>query len=290
MTILCAIWGLQQVVLKLAAPDIFPVMQIALRSGIAAVLVALLMFWQGTPLWSRATLPAGTLAGALFAIEFYLVGEGLRFTTAGHMIVFLYTAPIFVALTLHWKIPSERLTGLQWLGIGLAFAGIVITFAGRGAGQADASGMLWGDCLALLAGLAWGATTVVIRCSALAGAPATQTLFYQLLIGFAGLLLAAQGIGQAGFVLSPLVIGSLFYHGVIISFASFLTWFWLLRRYMASQLGVLAFMAPMLGVLFGVWLLDEALDRSFAGGAVLVLAGIVLVNGHAWLRQRFARP
>jgi drug/metabolite transporter (DMT)-like permease len=33
------IWGLQQVILKMAAPDISPIMQIALRSGLAAVLV-----------------------------------------------------------------------------------------------------------------------------------------------------------------------------------------------------------------------------------------------------------
>ena len=46
MTLLCVIWGLQQVVLKAAADDITPLLQIALRSGIAAALVWLVMRWR----------------------------------------------------------------------------------------------------------------------------------------------------------------------------------------------------------------------------------------------------
>jgi hypothetical protein len=38
MVLLCMVLGLQQVVLKIAAPDISPIMQIALRSGLSAVL------------------------------------------------------------------------------------------------------------------------------------------------------------------------------------------------------------------------------------------------------------
>jgi drug/metabolite transporter (DMT)-like permease len=43
MLVLCAIWGLQQVVLKATAGDIAPIFQIALRSGVAAVLVGVVM-------------------------------------------------------------------------------------------------------------------------------------------------------------------------------------------------------------------------------------------------------
>ncbi len=43
MLLLCVIWGIQQVTIKWAATDIAPVMQAAIRSGIAAALVGLLM-------------------------------------------------------------------------------------------------------------------------------------------------------------------------------------------------------------------------------------------------------
>ena len=56
------------------------------------------------------------------------------------MVVFLYTAPIFAALGLHWWLPVERLAPLQWAGIALAFTGIGGVFParqpGRGAGLA----------------------------------------------------------------------------------------------------------------------------------------------------------
>lgn len=289
MTLLCLIWGLQQVVLKLAATDIAPLMQIALRSGLSAALVWLLLRWRGEACdLAGDNWRAGMLVGTLFAIEFLLVGEGLRHTSASHMVVLLYTAPIFVALGLHWKQPAERLAPLQWAGIALAFAGIVVAFLGRAAGPGgpEAGVTLWGDFLALLAGVAWGATTVAVRLGPLARAPAAQTLLYQLLGGFVLLTPAAFLMGQADVAATPLTFGSLLFHAVIVSFASYLAWFWLLRKYLASRLGVFSFLTPLFGVLFGVLLLDETLDRGFIAGSVLVLAGVALVSSHGWLRQR----
>lgn len=287
MTLLCLVWGLQQVVLKLAAPDVSPLLQIALRSGIAAVLVGLLMAWRGERIrLSDGLWRPGLLVGGLFALEFLLVGEGLRFTSASHMVVFLYTAPIFVALGLHWQLPAERLAPLQWLGVACAFGGIVITFFGRGpssVGQ-ELTRILWGDFLALLAGIAWAATTVAVRLSALAKIPATQTVLYQLVGGFVLLLLAAVALGQGSFNPTPMAWGSLLFQSVIVSFASYLAWFWLLRHYLASRLGVFSFMTPLFGVAFGVWLLDEPLEPSFLIGALLVCAGIVGVSGYGWFK------
>ena len=42
-------------------------------------------------------------------------------------------------------------------------------------------------------------------------------------------------------------------------------------------------MTPLFGVALGVWLLGEPLEPGFVVGAVLVLLGILLVNGQAWL-------
>jgi drug/metabolite transporter (DMT)-like permease len=78
--------------------------------------------------------------------------------------------------------------------------------------------------------------------------------------------------------LSAFALASLAYQTVLVGFASLLAWFWLLRRYLAARLGVLSFMTPMFGVLAGVLFLDEPLTAYFTGGALLVAAGIVLVN------------
>jgi drug/metabolite transporter (DMT)-like permease len=291
MLVLCLIWGLQQVVLKATAADIAPILQIGLRSGVAAVLVGLLMCARGERMRLRdGTWRPGVVVGLLFGLEFLLVGEGLRHTSASHMVVFLYTAPIFAALGLHWKLPAERLGAVQWLGIALAFSGIALAFFGRSAPAVATDGnMLWGDFLGLLAGMAWGATTMVVRTTPLSTAPATQTLLYQLVGAFVLLMGAAVLTGQTQFNPTPQVWASLAFHSLVVSFASFLVWFWLLRHYLANRLGVFSFMTPLFGIVFGAWLLSEPMELSFVLGAVPVLAGIVLVSGGPWVTQTLDR-
>lgn len=287
MVLLCLIWSIQQVVLKLTAADFPPTFQIALRSGIAAVLVAIFIYVRGERIsFANGIWIPGLIAGLLFSVEYIMVGESLRFTSVAHSIIFLYTAPIWAALTLHWKLPSERLSPLQWLGILLAFSGIVVTFMLRTeAAPANLPNMLLGDFLALMAGILWGLTTFVIRTTRLSTLPASQTLFYQLATAFIVMTPAAYLLGQATFNPTPAAIGSLLYQSVIVGFASFLGWFWLLRNYIASRVGVFTFMTPLFGVVLGAWLLDEPIEPVFLIGAWMVLAGVILVSGHAWIAQ-----
>lgn len=288
MIVLCMVWGLQQVILKMAASDISPLMQIGLRSGLAALLLLpLVLLDQKSQLMNPKNVKAGALVAVLFSLEFFLLAQALQLTSASHAVVLLYTAPIFVALGLHWKLPSERLTILQWTGIGIAFIGIVVTFIrpqqiGVNTFQQQ---MLWGDLYALAAAIAWAATTVTVRLSSLAQAAVTQTLFYQLAGSFILLLGLAFFMGQAVVQWTPLVMGSLAFHTLIVSFASFLAWFWLLRNYLASRLGVFSFLTPLFGIIFGVWLLDENIEANFIFGTALVLLGILVVSLQGWSRK-----
>jgi drug/metabolite transporter (DMT)-like permease len=275
MLLLCCLWGLQQVSLKAVAEQASPMLMIALRSGIALLLLGALMRWRGEVL-DRRRWRAGAVAGSLFALEFLLVAAALQLTQASHVVVFLYTSPLFTALGLHVCLPAERLGGRGWAGIGLAFGGIALAFLEGGAAQGGRA--LLGDLLAVMAGLAMGATTVTIRCTRLADAPATETLFYQLLGAFLLLLPAAWLTGQWRFEPTAIVWAHLGFQSVVVSFASFLAWFWLLRRYLASRLGAFTFLTPLFGVLLGAWLLDERLQASFVCGAALVLAGIAVVS------------
>lgn len=286
MILLCAVWGLHQVVIKLAAPDIAPIVQIALRSGISAVLVAMVIGcgWGDFSL-RDGTLRPGVIVGVLFASEFLCIAEGLRFTSASHMAVFLYTAPVFTALGLHCFLPAEKLRLHQWLGIAIAFGGIATAFTGGSLYDGFSSRMLWGDFLGVLAGAGWGVTTVIIRCSKLSEAPPTKTLLYQLVAAFMLLLLYALWSGQTDTItMTRMAWASLLFQGLVITFASYLTWFWLLRRYLASRLAVFSFMSPLFGVSFGVLLLHDSVDVYFAIGAALVLAGISIVSRPHLLR------
>ncbi len=277
MALLCFIWGFGHVAAKLAAPGVSLVMQGGIRCAIALVLLVGWARLRAIPLFDRdGTLGPGIAAGALFAAEFLFIFTGLNYTGASRMVVFIYLTPCLTALGLHYFVPSERLRANQWAGILLAFAGIAIAFWD---GLASDRSSLVGDAFGVIAAALWAATTVVIRTTKLSVVSASKTLFYQIGISAVTLPLASAVLGEPGVVaLTPVVICSLLYQGVIVTFASYLAWFWLLTRYMAARLSVFTFLTPLFGVAAGVIVLHEPLRAAFVAAVVLVGAGIYLVN------------
>ena len=277
MVLLAASWGFQQVTIKVIVPEVSLVMQAAIRSALAAALLLAWARWRCVALFGRdGTLAAGIGAGLLFGGEFVFIYGGLAYTNASRMMVFIYLTPALTALGLHFFVRGERLALRQWIGVGVAFAGLVLAFA-EGL-HADRSTLL-GDLCGMIAALLWSATTVLIRATRLAQAGVAKTLWYQLAVSTPVLFLFSFVLNEPGVVrLSALSVASLLYQGVIVAFLSYLAWFWLLTRYYAARLSVLSFLAPMFGVLFGVVLLGEPLRGAFAAAAALVAAGIVLVN------------
>jgi len=278
MTVLCMLWGFQQVTIKVAAPDVSLVMQAGIRSIIAT---ALLLVWarvRGIRLFDRdGTLAAGIGAGVLFAAEFVFIYAGLAHTAASRMIVFIYTTPCWTALMLPFFVPVERLNARQWVGVLAAFGGIVVAFA---EGFTSAQGATFvGDLFGVIAAFLWAATIVLIRATRLARASATKTLFYQLAVSAAALPVVSMMLGEPGVVRwTPLAVAILAFQGGVVAFASYLGWFWLLTKYLAARLSVLSFMTPLFGVLFGAALLGERITPTFLAAAFAVAGGIVLVN------------
>ena len=278
MVLLCAMWGLQQVAIKVVINDVSPVAQAGMRSAGAVALLWLWARWRSIPLFNRdGTLGAGLIAGAMFGLEFGLIYWGLEFTNASRGIVFLYTTPFFVALGAHVLLPGERLNRLQWAGLGCAFGGILLAF---GESLLREHGSAWiGDAMFILAAALWAGTTLVIRTSSLASAPATKTLFYQLIVSAIMLPLISLALGEPGVVrITPLVIASVAYQAALVAFASYLAWFWLIANYPAAKLAAFSFLTPIFGVIAAVALLGERPTPQLLGALVLVAGGIVLVN------------
>ena len=278
MVVLCATWGVQQVAVKVANAGVSPLLQAGIRSAGATVLVWLWSWRAGVRLFERdGTLVPGVTAAALFAAEFALIYVGLTYTTASRSVLFLYTAPFVVAIGAHLLLPGERLGALQWAGLVCAFAGIAAAFA-------DGLRMptrreLIGDLMVLAAALFWGATTLVIKASKLARASANKTLFYQLAGSALALPLASLALGERGVIaLSPLVLGSIAFQIVIVAFASYLAWFWLVAHYPAGRLAAFSFLTPLFGMLAGGVLLGERITGALMLAVVLVAAGIYCVN------------
>jgi len=277
----CALWGLNQVAAKAALADVPPLTQAALRSAGAALLVLGWAKARGIVLFERdATLRGGLLAGTLFAGEFACIFVGLQFTTASRMVVFIYLAPFVVALGMPLVARGERLNASQWVGLAAAFAGVAWAFAEAFSHAAAAPSRQWlGDALGVAAALLWGATTLAIRATPLTSASAEKTLLYQLGVSAPLLALAALLSGESWPASwSLLSIGSLAFQTVVVTFASYLTWFWLMRHYPATRISAFVLLTPVFGLAAGVSLLGEPLTLRLVVALVAVVLGLALVN------------
>jgi drug/metabolite transporter (DMT)-like permease len=275
---LCFLWGLAQVSIKVANRGVSPIFQAAVRSVVAGLLVALWAWSRGLPLVHRdRTLFHGLMIGLLFGTEFVFIYLGLSYTTASHAVIFLYTAPFFVALGAHWLLPSEPLTGRKFAGLVLALAGVMVTLW-------DSLGrptrlQILGDLMSTMAGFLWAATSLYLKRVVRSSMTPSQMLFYQLGVSAVQLSLMSLLLESRRILdLSPLVVGSLAYQAVIVAFASYLVWFWLIQVYPVSNLSGFTFFTPIFGVLLGGLLLHEPLTTKLLTGAGLVTGGMILVN------------
>ncbi len=280
LVLCCFLWGLNQVAVKTALPQVPPLAQAALRSAGAALLVISWSAWRGITLFERdGTLRGGLLAGSLFAAEFACIFIGLQHTTASRMAVFIYLSPFVVALGMPFIARAERLTAAQMAGLVIAFAGVAWAFA-EGFTRPAAGERQWlGDALGVAAAVLWGATTLVIRSTPLARASAEKTLLYQL--GMTALTLGAGSLASDrpwAAHLAPLIWASLAFQMVVVSFASYLLWFWLVRHYAATRLAAFTLLTPVFGLLLGAVLLGEPITPRLLTALVAVAIGIVMVN------------
>ena len=87
MLMLCLSWGFNQIAVKLAMPDIPPMLQATIRSLGALPLLLLIAWLRGVKLFGRdGTLWPGLFAGLMFGLEFVLIYRGLLLTSASRAV------------------------------------------------------------------------------------------------------------------------------------------------------------------------------------------------------------
>ena len=74
---------------------------------------------------------------------------------------------------------------------------------------------------------------------------------------------------------------ALLFQVVIVTFASYLLWFWLVRHYPATRLSSFTMLTPVFGLLLGAVLLAEPVTARLLIALATVAAGIYLVNRKA---------
>lgn len=277
MVVLCLSWGFNQISVKVALPDIPPLMQATLRSIGGLAVIMLFAWFRGVRMFERdGTLRPGLLAGLFFGLEFILIYRGLVYTSASRAVVFLYVAPFVVALGSR-RFLGENLSSLQWSGLALSFAGVALAI-GVPQASVDAT-VIMGDLMVMGGGVLWAATTLTAKGTALIKAPAEKSLAYQVAVSIPILALGALLSGEKiTHMPGTIAWASMIYQTFWVVGVTFLIWFFLIKTYSASKLSSFTFMTPLFGVIGGYFVMHDTLTLAFAGAALLVMAGLYLVN------------
>lgn len=280
MLVLVVIWGVNFPVVKGAFAALPPFAFNGLRFAIAAVLLAGVVRAAEGPWWpTRADLP-GLLGLGLVGHAAYqmLWMTGLARTTAGHSSIILAMVPLFVGV-LGALLRIERSARAVWLGLVVAFAGVVVLVTGGAGLTLDASTAV-GDTITLAAAVCWAAYTVISRRYLARFSPLRLTTV-TLVLGLPVILAAAvPELPRVAWAAVPasawaaLAFSSLF--AVVLSYV---IWYTSVQAVGGARTAAYSNLIPIVALLSSRVLLGEPLGVVQVVGTAIVLTGV-------WLARR----
>lgn len=278
---LSGIWGYNWVVMKEGLRFCDPFVFAALRVALAAAFLLPLLMWSGKQLRPRQI--KGTILLGLFSTT---LGLGLPMYAlvsggAGKTAILLYTMPFWVIL-LAWPILGERIRGMEWLAVALAFAGLglMVDFQVVGA-------KLWSSVIAVVAGISWAGSAIVTRI--MRRSPKFELISvttWQMIYGAVPLILLALLLPAPPTQWTAAFIAALTYNVVFTSVIGYLLWFYILERLPAGMATIGTLAAPVIAVTAAAVQLGELPAPREAAGIVLILMGIAFLSALAIIRTR----
>ncbi|NCT97488.1 MAG: EamA family transporter [Comamonadaceae bacterium] len=275
------IWGLNFVVMKLGLQAVSPMLLGALR--FAAASLPFLLFVKPPPLPWRFIAGYGLVQG-LGQFGFLFLGLQLGMT-AGMASVVMQTQAFFTLL-LAVPLLGERVRAHQWLGLGVALAGLLLIASAHGEGPGQMT--LAGFVLTLSAAAMWALSNIVAR-------RASQIARYEPfpfvvwssvfpIVPFALIALATDGPASVQRQLHGMGPGAWFavvYLALAATLLAYSLWTRLLQRHAATRVTPFSLLVPVVG-LWAAWVAygEAPLGLQWLGtGAVLLGLVVNQVGG-----------
>ncbi len=118
-----------------------------------------------------------------------------------------------------------------------------------------------------------------MKATALIRAPAEKGLGYQVAVSIPIFVFAAWLTDERiTHMPTALSLSLLAYQAFWVVGLTFLLWFALVKAYSASKLSAFTFITPLFGVIASYFIMHDTLTLAFGAAAVLVIAGLYLVN------------
>jgi drug/metabolite transporter (DMT)-like permease len=269
MGALAALWGASYMFIEIAIDDVSDLFLVFARTLLGALVLAPVALARGAFGPARA---AGRWL--LFVAAVQIVGPFLLITTGQHHVtssmagILIASAPIYTAIITAAAVKSERLDPIGGVGVAIGILGIVLLF---GVDLGSSTEAILGGLAILLAGLGYAIGAIVAK-RRLKDVPPVGVAAS--IMGLSALILLpalpwtvpaeAPGLGAVGALVALGAGGT----GV-----AFLIFYILNAEIGPSRASIVAYIAPVFSVFYGVTLLDESFTVATAAGLVLILGG-----------------
>ena len=273
---LCLLWGSTWLAIKIGLQDAPPLSTAALRFIVAMLILSSIGFARGYqyPKDARTLLRLGYPGIFMYGASYALIYFAQLHISSALTAVLFAVFPFFVALLTWLRYKTEKLSPVAWLGMGAGFAGVVLISYDS---MQTSEHVFLGTLLAVAGSFA-AAYGIVIHKHHFADYNIVVAVNVQMVFG--GVLLIAgalvfESFGDFQFTAGS--IGTILYLAAFGTVATFLGYYWLLRRTKLVTVSLIAFITPLVAILIGVTFADESLSLRIVIGTVLILSGVFAV-------------
>ncbi len=269
------LWGYAWTGLKIGLLDCPPFMFAALRMGLGALCLLLILRVRGRAFMPRR-IPELVWLGlvqttVLFTLSTWAVAEG----NAGRVAFLAYTMPFFTLL-FAWPVLGERVRGLQWLAIAFAAFGLVAIVQ-----PWHASGTLTSNVLAVGAGIAWALGAIMVKqLQRRAPMDLVAMTAWQMFFGAIPLFALAFAIPEAPVVWTARFVTVLLLIAVVTTAIGWLLWIYVLDHLPAGIASMGTLLAPVIAMATSNYHFGERPNALEAGGMAAIVTALLVLTWH----------
>ena len=278
-TALGLIWGASFLFIKVGLQDMSPTVIVLIRAASGAVALAVIMRVMGRSLfgdhWKRRLAPFAFMAVTNALVPWVAIAWGEQHITSGLASILNSTTTLWAAILIYWVIPTERPSRVNYFGVLIGLAGVIVLVA-PDLSSHGLSGNLLGALAVLVASMSYAISALFQR-TRMRGMSVYEQSFGQLaLTSVFAVPIAAPAIPHVH--LAVLSIGAIIALGVGGSGIAYLLYYYTMNTLGPVRATGVTFVVPVTAVFWGVVLLHEKLSLPIVIGMAVILAGIVLTN------------
>lgn len=276
---LALLWGFSFLLIKVGLHDMSPTVLMLIRAASGFAALAAFMLVTGRPLftdgWQRRIIPYTVLAALSGVVPWTAIAVGEQTISSGLASILNATTPLWAAVLVIWMIPSDRPSALNYVGVFIGLAGVVILVLPDLTAKGF-SGSVVGAIAVVTASISYAVSALYQR-KKLRGFSVYEVSVGQLaLTTLLAIPIAAPSLPSLHFALPSMA--AVIALGVGGSGLAYLLYYYINNTLGPVRATGVTILVPMTAVLWGVVLLGETLSLPIVIGMIVILAGIVLTN------------